>query len=92
MCEVVHAVIRPEATIVEAQDVVDPVRGSRDLGGPLVGRRAPVVASVRGAPSYGVCCQDLGTCAVVATLLPRCILRAVGTTQRSVCDVTLMSQ
>lgn len=69
MFEVVVAVVGPEAAVVEAEDVVDPVGLSGDSRRPLVGGRAPVVRSVGGTSSNGVCGQDLSSSAVVTTLL-----------------------
>lgn len=74
--EVVLAVIRPQAAVVEAQDVVLPVREARDSGGLLIWWGAPVMPSVRCTAPSGVTCQHLGACAVIATLLTCSILRA----------------
>ena len=74
MFEVVMAVVRPQAAVVEGQDVVDPVGHARDPGGAPVGGRAPVVCPVRCAPPDGVGRQDLGPRLVVAALLARSIL------------------
>lgn len=82
MLEVVVAVFGPQAAVVEAQHVVDPVGLPRDPGGALEGRRAPVVGSVRGAAPDGVGRQDLGTRAVVATLLSCTVLWTSSQTQR----------
>lgn len=79
MFEVVVAVVRPQAAVVEAEDVIDPVGLSRDTRRPLVGRRAPVVRSVRSTAPDRVCRQDLSAGAVIAALLSRCIHGAVGT-------------
>lgn len=71
MFEVVVAVVGPQAAVVEAEDVVDPVGLPGDVGGFVVWRRAPVVGSVRSAAPHGVSGQDLSPVAVIATLLPR---------------------
>lgn len=78
MLEVNVAVVGPEAAVVEAEDVVEPVGEARDAGGLLVGRGSPVVASVRGAAPHGVPCEHLGAGSVVAALLPRGVSGAVG--------------
>lgn len=78
MLEVDVAVVGPEAAVVEAEDVVEPVGEARDAGGLLVGRGSPVVASVRGAAPHGVPCEHLGARSVVAALLPRGVSGAVG--------------
>lgn len=77
MLEVVVAVVRPQAAVVEAEHVVDPVGLARDPRGLPERGRTPVVCSIRSAAPDGVCSQDLGTGAVVAALLARCILGAV---------------
>lgn len=75
--KVVVAVVRPQAAVVEAEDVIDPVGLSRNTRRFPEWRWAPVVCSVWGAASNRVCCQDLSTGAVVTTLLSCCILRTV---------------
>lgn len=75
MFEVVVAVVGPQAAVVEAEDVVQPVGLSGNMGGLVVRRRAPVVRSVRGAAPDGVSSQDLKTVAVIATLLACSIQR-----------------
>lgn len=75
MFEVVLAVVGPQAAVVEAEDVVDPVGLSGHMGGFVVRRRAPVVCSVRSAAPDGVSSQDLSTGAVIATLLACSIQR-----------------
>lgn len=73
--EVVLTVVGPQAAVVEAEDVVDPVGLSGNMGGFVVWRGAPVVRSVRSAAPDGVSGQDLSTVAVIATLLPRSVQR-----------------
>ena len=90
--EVVVAVVRPQAAVVEAEHVVHPVRLSRDAGGSLEGRRAPVVRSVRSAPPDGVCRQDLCTGAVIATLLSRRVHGTVGGFTKHNVEVTMTKQ
>lgn len=80
MFEVVVAVVGPQAAVVEAEDVIDPVRLTRNAWGLLVRRRAPVVGSVWGATPNGVTRQDLNAGAVIATLLPCRILRTISKT------------
>lgn len=75
MFEVVVAGVGPEAAIVEAEDVIDPVGEPRNPRWSLVGRRAPVVSPVWSATSNGVRCQDLSSGAVVTALLSCGILR-----------------
>ena len=82
MFEVVLAVVRPQAAVVEAQDVVHPVGHARDAGRPPVGGRAPVVGPVRGAPPDGVGRQDLGPRVVVAALLACSVLWTIRQTRR----------
>lgn len=60
MLEINGAVVGPEAAVVEAEDIVQPVGEAWDAGGLLVGRGSPVVASVRGAAPHGVPRQHLG--------------------------------
>lgn len=78
--EVVAAVVGPQAAVVEAEDVIDPVRLTRNTRGLLVRRWAPVVCSVWRAAPNGVGRQDLSAGAVIATLLPGPIRRAVSKT------------
>lgn len=75
MFEVELAVVGPQAAVVEAEDVVEPVGLSGNMGGFVVWRRAPVVSSVRSAAPDGVSSQDLSTVAVIATLLACSIQR-----------------
>lgn len=75
MFEVVLAVVGPQAAVVEAEHVVEPVGLSGHMGGFVEGRRAPVVGSVRSAAPDGVSSQDLRTAAVIATLLACSIQR-----------------
>lgn len=75
MFEVVLAVVGPQAAVVEAEDVVEPVRLSGNMGGFVIWRRAPVVCSVRSAAPDRVSSQDLSTVAVIATLLACSIQR-----------------
>lgn len=76
MLEVVLTVVGPQAAVVEAEDVVEPVGLPGDVGGSVVRGRAPVVSSVRSAAPDGVSSQDLRSVDVVATLLARSIHRA----------------
>lgn len=75
--EVVVAVVRPQAAVVEAQDIVHPVGLPGNSRRFLVGRWAPVMCSVWSTTPNRVCCQDLSTSAVVTTLLSCCILWTV---------------
>lgn len=78
MFEVVLTVVGPQAAVVEAEDVVDPVGLSGNVGGFVVWRGAPVVRSVWSAAPDGVSGQDLSAVAVIATLLPRSVQRTYG--------------
>ena len=71
--EVVVAVVRPQAAVVETEDVVDPVGLSGDSRGFLERWRAPVMCSVWSASPDRVSCQHLSTGAVIATLLSRSV-------------------
>lgn len=75
--EVVMTVVRPQAAVIEAENIIEPVGLGRNSGRFLEGRWAPVVCSVWCAAPDRVCCQDLCSCAVIAALLPCAILRAV---------------
>lgn len=71
MVEVDVAVVGPQAAVVEAQNIVEPVGITGNARGLLVRRRAPVVGSVGGAAPGGVPGQHQSAGAVVAALLPR---------------------
>lgn len=66
---VAGAVGRPEAAVVEADDVVEPVGEARHAGRGAEGGRAPVVAAIRGAAAGAVGRQDLCAFLGVAALL-----------------------
>lgn len=89
MFEVVLTVVGPQAAVVEAEDVVDPVGLSRNMGGVVVWRRAPVVCPVWSAAPDGVSGQDLSTVAVIATLLPRPVQRTCNRECRNILDYFL---
>lgn len=60
---------RPEATVVEADDVIEPVGQAGHAGWCAEGGRAPVVAAVRGAAAGGVGRQEQAAGLRVAALL-----------------------
>lgn len=69
----------PEAAVVEADDVVQPVGEAGHAGRCLEWGCAPIVATVWGAAAGGVSCQDLRALLGVAALLTGGIPGAGGT-------------
>lgn len=67
-------IIRPQAAVVEADNIIKPVGKARNPGRLDERWRTPVMASVGGAASRGVIREDLGPRGVIATLLPCCVL------------------
>lgn len=84
MLEVVVAVVGPQAAVVEAKDVVYPVRLSGHAGRLPERRRAPVMSPVWGAAADGVARQDLSAGVVVATLLACASRGAVSQTVKKI--------
>lgn len=69
----------PEAAVVEADDIVEPVGEARHAGRCSERRRTPIVAAVRGAAARRVGRQELRALLGIAALLARGILGAGGT-------------
>jgi len=69
-------IIRPQATVIEADNIIKPMGKGRYPRRLQEGWCPPVVASIRRAASCGVLCEDLGPCGVVAALLSCSVLGA----------------
>lgn len=75
VCEIIVAVIWPQAAVVERDHVVFPVGESWHFGGLFVRWWPPVVPSVRGTSTDRVASKNLSSSFVITTLLTCCVLR-----------------